>query len=257
MRRALAPLVLALAVLLAACARPAADPAPLRILAVGDSITAQCAPAGTTGWCGRLLDLLAARGIAATVTVAATSGAACGPLAAGLGAGLTAGVDLVVINCGTNNDTSTQAARDALGAQWRTLVEAAHVGGAMVLPVLIQYSDPEVEAAAGRSWLVPSEVRANDILYSNWHYYQPAGWFAGTLDLQQIPGDRDYLADGVHPGPLGQYTIAALTYRALRAYYGWPDDVPQPCGMWGHRPDPAYLQYVSFIPCTATTGGSS
>jgi lysophospholipase L1-like esterase len=248
--RAAAALLLTAAVLVPL---PARADAPLRVGVVGDSIAGSCAdPDG--GMCAALDSLLTARGIAATFHLATVPQASCGGIIAAEAAMLAADhPDLVIIMCGTNNPTATPPDRDALGWQWRTLVEAAHGAGAKVLPALIQYSDPGINAAAGRSWLVEGEARANDTLYGQWHYYEPSGWFAGKLDLQQVPGNRDYLkggTDGIHPNRLGQQVYAALIYRALRVYYGWPDAVPQPCGMWGARPDPSYQQYVAYIPCT-------
>jgi lysophospholipase L1-like esterase len=229
-----------------------ADPQPLRILAVGDSITAQCSePSG--GWCAPLLDLLTARGIPATITVVAVPGATCGGLIAPLQAALAVGdYDLMVLNCGTNNPTSTPPQRGQLGWEWRTLVESAYVDGALIMPTLVQYSDPGISAWQGRGWLPESEARANDVLYGQWGYYDPFGWFPGKLDLQKIPATRSFLlggTDGIHPNIRGRQTIAALTYRGLRAHYGWPDDVAEPCDLYGARPDPAYQTYVTFVPC--------
>lgn len=247
--------LLLLAVVALAPATPAhPDPVPLRIGVVADSTAQSCTLPGG-GICGHLEQLLAARGASVTFHTAVVPGASCGGLVAAQASMLTAAdPDLVIILCGTNNATWTPVQRNQLGAEWRTLVEAAHVSGAMVLPALIQYSDPGIQAWQGRAWLVESEARANDTIYAQWGYYEPAGWFAGKVDFQQIPGNRDYLAggtDGIHPNGLGQQTYAVLIYRALRAHYGWPDDVPLPCGLWGARPDPAYQQYVSYIPCTS------
>jgi lysophospholipase L1-like esterase len=233
-------------------AHPDPTPTPLRIGVVADSTAESCTLPGA-GICGYLDQLLTARGVAVTWHPAVVPGASCGGLVAAQASMLAAhSPHLVVILCGTNNATGSAAQRAQLGAEWRTLVEAAHVAGAMVLPALIQYSDPGISAWQGRGWLPESEARANDVLYGQWGYYDPAGWFAGKLDLQVIPGNRDYLAggtDGIHPNSLGQQVYAVLIYRALRAHYGWPDDVPLPCGLWGARPDPAYQQYVSYIPC--------
>jgi lysophospholipase L1-like esterase len=239
---------------------PRAEPVPaaattISIGVIGDSITTPCATPGG-GYCGKLQALLAANGVVAVFHVAAVSGASCGGLIGPAKTMLTQRPQLVIIACGTNNDTSTTSARDALGAQWRTLVEASHVAGAKVLPTFIQYSNPEIQRAQGRAWLIDSQPRVNDVIYSNLHYYQPYGWFAGLLDLQQIPGNWDYLAggaDGIHPNAFGEQVEAMLIYRALRGHYGWPDTVPQPCGMWGHRPDLSYLRYITYTPCAGVT----
>jgi len=224
----------------------------LKVGVVGDSIANSCA-AADRGMCGALDELFAARGIHATYFLATIPSASCGGVINAEISMLTNHPDLVIVMCGTNNPTGTAAERDQLGWEWRTLVENARVAGAMILPALIQYSDPGINAAVGRGWLVDGEARANDTIYAQWHYYDPSGWFAGHLDLQQIPGNRDYLAggnDGIHPNHLGQQIYAVLIYRALRMFYNWPDTVPQPCGMWGARPDPNYQQYVIYLTCT-------
>lgn len=245
------------AVLLVAALAPPVSPATARdeaaqvsIMVVGDSISIGCDSTPLAGWCARLSALLAERGIAHSIAGHVMSGRSCGALAAGFSARFDAiQPDVVVLNCGTNDVPNSAAARALMGERWRSMVEYAWTHGAHILPVWIQYSNREINDEAGRSWLIPGEGAANDTIYVNMQYYISAGWFAGIADLQKVPGDWNYLAggnDGMHPNVFGQGVYAAIFYRALMGYFGWPDDVPEPCGLWGHREiyDPP-----AHIPC--------
>lgn len=233
---------------------------------MGDSISSLCGTVPAGGWCGPLTQILTDAGVPAVILNRAVSGTDCGYAAANINGWLAADTpDLVIVACGTNEDTSSPAAVVHAGEHWRTIIEAAHIAGALTLPVFIQYSNPTLQAAAGRTWLVPGEQRFNDqVVYQNLHYYQPYGWFAGLLDLQQVPSSADYTLrtgtggvwDGIHPTALGYQVYAALIYRELRNTYGWPDTVPQPCGMTGEEArGPAYEPYISQIQCIGKLPG--
>jgi len=250
-RRAAAVLAVLLVVVVAPPASSAAarDVPAVSLMVVGDSISIGCDSTPLGGWCAQLSALLTERGITHSIAGYVASGWSCGALAAGFDARFDAiqpRPDVVILNCGTNDVPLTQAARDFMGEKWRTMVEYSWTHGAHILPVWVQYSDREVNEESGRPWLLPGEGAANDVIYLNMQYYISAGWFAGIADLQRVPGDWDYLADGIHPNGLGQRTYAAIFYRALRDYFGWPNDVSEPCGMWGHR---EIYSPPPFTPC--------
>jgi lysophospholipase L1-like esterase len=211
---------------------------PLRILAVGDSISVGCMKTPLEGWCGNLDHMLTDRGIEHQIYGHAYGGWSCAALWENFPARFDeVQPNLVIINCGTN-DGSSYAPDPVLGEKWRSMVEYSYVRGAKILPVLIQYSNPEINAKAGRGWLVPAEANVNDTIFFNMQYYINYGWFVGVADLQQVPGDWDFLnggTDGIHPNKRGHKIYARLFYRAMKDHYQWPNNVSQPCGMWGHR----------------------
>jgi lysophospholipase L1-like esterase len=213
----------------------------VKIHVVGDSISAGCGENPQASWCKYLDQLLSDRGIPHTITAQAHGGWTCYRLWTD---GYTAAVqaadpDIVIVNCGTNDAPSDPAGDDRLGWAWRNMVETAWQNEANVLPVFIQYSATDIQDAAGRSWLVPGEVRANNAIWANWTLYTSTPLFAGIVDLQRVPGNRTYLkggTDGIHPNDLGNKVYAALMYRGMREHFSWPNDVTQPCGMWGYQP---------------------
>lgn len=213
----------------------------VRIFVVGDSISAGCGNNPPTTWCGPFDEILTTNQIPHVIGAYAIPGWSCQTLwSQGFRDSVVAfQPDLVVMNCGTNDVPNSQATKDAMGTAWRSMVEYVKTHtGAMILPALIQYSNPEIQDRYGRSWLIPGEKNANDVMYFNWQYYP--SWFAGVVDLQRVPGDYSYLndgSDGIHPNAFGEKVYAAIFYRAVRGYYGWPDNVDEPCGMFGHWRD--------------------
>ena len=228
------------------------DTTPTSIMVVGDSISVGCGTVPLSGWCANLSTLLTERGIPHSIAAHALSGWSCGTLATDFPARFNAiHPTVVIMACGTNDAPQSQSAMGALGEKWRTMVEYSKTHGALILPVFIQYSDVEINEENGRSWLLSGEGNANDTIFTNMQYYASAGWFVGLADLQRVPGDLNYLnggTDGIHPNALGHRVYASIFYRAMKDHYGWPDTVPEPCGMFGHRriygPPP-------FIPCTS------
>jgi lysophospholipase L1-like esterase len=241
------------AIAVASCGGPAkARPAggPLSILVVGDSISTGCSDVPVTGWCGRLSALLSARSIEHSIAGHTVAGQSCVTLSYGFAARFDqVQPDVVILNCGTNDAPLTASAQNLVGERWRTMTEYAWTHGAHVLPVFVQYSNEEINEENGRSWLLPGEGAANDVVYVNMQYYISAGWFVGLADLQRVPGDWNYLnggTDGIHPNEFGQNVYAIIFYRAMRGFYGWPDTVPEPRGMWGHREiygPPSYIPW--------------
>lgn len=228
---------------------------PLKILAIGDSRSANGA------WQTELGALLADAGVAADITTAAVPGTRCGywtdriyPLLAD------AQPDLVVIACGTNDDPNQQRyGEPETGWAIRYLIEAVHAykPSAKVLPALAQYSDPLVAFP----WLLGNEPRTNDTLWVNINRYASTGWLAGVADFQKIPATADYLLDersaqypiglGIHPTAKGSQAMGRIVYDSAAATMGWPAIGEPLCGMYGHRkgyPRPAYT------PCSWTGG---
>jgi lysophospholipase L1-like esterase len=155
--------------------------------------------------------------------------------------------DLVVLECGTNDDPTAMAYGEPLtGWSFRATVEAIHQfrpdRPIPIVPVLIQYSDP---SRAPRWLWETNEPRTNDVLWTNMRLYRPpftsAPWFAGIADLQRIPSNATYLdGTGIHPTPRGHEVIGRIVYDEAAARMGWPPAAePPPCGLDGHRPGTA------------------
>jgi lysophospholipase L1-like esterase len=227
----------------------------IRILTLGNSITAPCGNTPPGGYCGPLDAMLSAAGVAHVFVNEAVSGTDCGYTSTNIRTFLTRDLpnpspnDIVLLDCGTNNVPGPKgsSSANALGTQWRTIVEAVHGYGVRLGVSFIGYSNPRNASTFGAS-LPALEANANDEIFRNLQLY-PRTWFAGLADFQQLPGDLDYLdSGGIHPNALGATRMAAIWYRSLRSTTGWPDTVPQPCGMWGYRPGGTP---PSFTACTA------
>lgn len=226
---------------------------PLRILTLGDSITEGPTLGAYRGELGRLLDLA---GVDHVWIVAAEGGIGCGgwvSRATGLVQQHTP--DLVLLNCGTNDGAQASAAYWMQLSQ-RTLITNLLAGSptVKVVPAWITYASiggyPYPDKAP--AWLADTIPVANDSLYT---VLYGSGGLHGPrvptqVDLQGIPSQ--YLdAGGIHPTPSGHIVAGRLWYRALRVVYGWPDLVPEPCGLDGHRPGWGTPTVVPFAPgCT-------
>ncbi len=144
--------------------------------------------------------------------------------------------DMVVFACGTNDYTVPLANQEFLGMHFRITVEAIRTfrnPPIEIVPTLIQYSDPLVAAP----WVIESEPKTNDALYTNMLYYIPAGWFTGIIDWQSVPSSSEYLdAGGIHPTQRGYRYLGRLAYDRIAPGMGWPQN-PEPvlCGLTGHR----------------------
>ena len=150
--------------------------------------------------------------------------------------------NLVIMACGTNDDTTTAAGRDALGTAFRQTIESVHTFRSppiLFAPVLIQYSDPMMAP----SWVVASQPFTNDTLYSNVMLYNYPSWLAGIVDWQVIPATADYLVGtpypqevGLHPTARGHLYAGRLAYDRIALGMGWPiSSDPALCGLYGHR----------------------
>jgi len=225
-------------------------PAVLRVEVFGDSISQDCGQSPPAGFCGPLGAMLDQAGVAHTFIGRALSGTDCGYTASNVDTWLAEDLpNIALLDCGTNNIPIDAASQAAMSTQWHTIVDTARSRSVKLAVSYVGYSNPVNISLAG-SGLPVAEGDANDVIAAGIASY-PAGTFAGVAHFDTMPGDLDYLkADGIHPGPLGQKTMAAIWYRALEASMGWPDIVPAPCGMWGYRPGGTP---PAFTPCVSTS----
>lgn len=222
-----------------------ADVPPLRILAIGDSLTA------TGQWQAETSRLLAAAGVPHQFATVTALGSRCGYWPDKISALLVQHQpDLVIFNCGTNDDPAERMSWGESRTGWalRVVVETTRAyrptAPARTLPVLVQYSDP----LSSPGWLLANEAATNDALWSNESLYLTSGHLAGIANLQPVPGTADYTVDdGVHHTDRGYRTVGRVVYDAARAVMGWPAAIDPPlCGQYGHRPGTARPAY---IPC--------
>jgi hypothetical protein len=152
------------------------------------------------------------------------------------------------LDCGTNNIPIDTATQQAMTGQLQSIISTVHAAGVPLGMSYIGISNP-VNISASGAGLPVAEADANIVISQILAGY-PSGYFAGIADFSKMPGDLDYLKDGIHQTvPLGALTMASIWYRALRASMGWPDVVPEPCGMWGYPPGGTPPPYTS---CVAT-----
>lgn len=257
MRRRLLAALTALALVLAAAAPTGTAAATvsaltsMKILTVGDSITLD---GGGPAYRAKLEQLLVDGGIQPTWVVAAVSGSRCtywSPLIKGLLN--THQPDLVILSCGTNDDTTTQNARDSMGWHFRTIVETIRTHRPDPNPVKIitgqiGISDPYHPSVGGFNGLPAAQERANSVLRQNIAYY--AGPWAPAfqvIDLSRVPGNPTTVPDGTHPGVKGHALYARLMHNAGAAGGWWPASTePPPCDLYGH---PMGTAVPAFTPC--------
>lgn len=222
------------------------DPPEVVVLTLGDSISS------TGEWQQEFCaQLEAATENTCVLRNAAVGATGCGYWPSRINALLTQHQpDLVIMACGTNDDTTTANGSENLGTAFRQVVEAVHTFQTPPIPfapVLIQYSDPLLAPA----WVLASQPITNDTLYINLMYYNPYGWFPGIVDWQIIPATADYLVGtpypqelGTHPTARGYRYAGRLAYDRIAPGMGWPASTDPPlCGLHGHRrgyPRPAY-----------------
>jgi lysophospholipase L1-like esterase len=222
---------------------------PVRILAIGDSITWACQ------WQVELDRLLTKAGVPHVITTYAVPGSRCKYWVPNIDTILaTVRPDLVYLYCGTNDDPNEKMYGETATAwSFRYLAERIHTyrpaRPALLVPTLIGYSDGTL--APDWLWAV-NEPKTNDTLWSQMTRYMPPNanpsWYAGIANIQVMPGTAEYIAgDGIHPNAGGHRTIGRLMYDAAAGGMGWPAassrGEPTPCGLSGHRkgyPRPAY-----------------
>lgn len=214
---------------------------PIRILTLGDSITA-----GTAGgqWQTTLCQQIAANtNRACVLDNPSVGGTSCIYWVSRIQALLAAfQPDIVTLNCGTNEDVNATAYGEPQTTwAWRYTVEAIHNWNpaTLIVPAFIQYSDPLIAP----QWLLDSEPTTNDRIYSQFQYHR--AWFPAIADMQVIPATADYLdSGGIHPTARGYRYYGITEYQAMRVGMGWPSSPDAAlCGLYGHRrgyPRPVY-----------------
>lgn len=224
-----------------------AEPTPLRILTIGDSMSEQGI------WQDKLSEMLTSSGIPNEIVDVSVGGTNCHYWTSRLTAALQAhNPDLLVISCGTNDDPNQKIWGEPItGWSLRTLIETAYnwrpSNRVKVLTSLIQYSDPKIAP----DWLLSNEPRTNDILYRNMLYYPRGTILAGIADFQYIPSTATYLdSGGIHPTDRGYGYMARIAYDAAKGTMGWPElnpeEYPPLCDLYGHRKG---FARPSFVPC--------
>lgn len=225
-----------LAVLVVVPAEASIPPSIVKIAAAGDSISEPCLTA--SGWCGELSATLATQGIHAEISALASGGKRCRWIAERIHAFLAEKQpDILLLNCGTNDNEPTVEycyGEPCTTWAWRVIVEAARAAGVHVGVAFIGYTDQDAPDARGGNKLRLETT--NDLLYSQIVKYE-VPWDLALANFQVVPGNPDYLPDGVHPiGPLGSRTYAQIWHAAVAAKsWGWPATGTTPCGMYGRR----------------------
>jgi hypothetical protein len=222
----------------------------LTVLTIGDSRSSSGA------WQAEMTRLLSTVGVTATVSNVAAGGTDCYYWVPRIYTLLDQyAPDLLVMACGTNdNPNATVFGEPKTGYAVRYVTEAAHARGVMMIPSLVQYSDPIL--APG--WLLTNEPIANDRLYANELVYQPAGWYLGIADFQRIPATATYLAAEPYPSPVGSIAIhptarghrwmGRIVFDVGAAAGVWPATSEPPlCDLYGHRL--GYARPSSYVTC--------
>lgn len=242
MRRVLAAVAAVSLLFVPAPAQASLDPMPLRILAVGDSISELHPAQPELDWQTYLSDLLDTAGVVHTIDTAAVGGYRCLTWLPTIRAIVDAAdPDIVIVSCGTNDAANgvTGSAMDAIYASLITEILIGHPP-ARILASWVQYS-------AGPGWLQNGEAVVNDSIFRQTFGSIHGTRIIGTADLQQIP--VHYLdSGGIHPTAAGYEAMARIFYNRLRAdaAYPWPDVSLPLCGMTGHRPG---YGPPPFLPC--------
>lgn len=241
--------LLALTLIFVADARAASIPpeSPLRIAVGGDSISEPCIT--SSGWCGELRGLLAKQGVVAEFSALASGGKRCKWIAERIVAFLEeVHPDILLLNCGTNDDPNEYCYGEPCTTwSWRIIVEAARTRDINVGVAFIGYTDPDDPKVIGAR---PRLERENDLLYSQISRFQTV-WDLALANFQVVPGDPDYLPDGVHPiSPVGARVYAEIWHGAVAsrswAPAGWTPLGYTSCGMYGRRTGYPVPQYT---PC--------
>lgn len=232
-----------------------ADPAPVKILTIGDSITHNgTVPAVTSfgpAYRTELSRLLGLANVAHVYEVSAWPGQSCAYIANELPAQMAAYTpDLVILSCGTNDapGTTESAYRSILATLGTTPAVISWIG----------YIDPRIAPQA--PWLLPNQRAANDAIYRA-RFFTPAAT-PPVADFQVIPGDAEHLVpyngttpDGIHPTARGYKAMAHIVYAKAAPLMGWPSlaalGEPPVCGLrgnWHQYPEP--LPSRDYQECT-------
>lgn len=234
---------------------PATQPpgTPVRILAVGDSITAACQ------WQLELSRLLTVAGVPHVIITYAVGGSRCNYWPDKIAAvAAAAQPDVGVLYCGTNDDPA-ESCYGEVCTRWafRATIEGIRTYRSpqpAIVPVLIGMSDWSLSPA----WSLAAESQTTDHLWGEMTRYMPS-WYTvdGVAKVDRMPGTATYLDGdgcnpavstcGIHPNARGYRTVGRLVYDAAAVTMSWPAATtigePVLCGMSGHRrgyPRPVY-----------------
>jgi len=235
---------------------------PLRILAVGDSIT--CGGLGDTpGWCPELSRLLGVAQVDHVITPWGVGGSLCSSWPAVIAPLLVEfHPDIVILGCGHNDAASqtppatTQAAVQAIAAQ-------VHAAGARLLLNRVHYASGNPASWEPRPWLPAAIEVTNGGLVAAWNAvtatYGLAFSPAMADDTRVPPLSKYILGDGVHPTtrganvPLthatssGYDVLAHNRYRALAAGFLVLPAIGWDCMQIGHAPsEPAPRSFPCY-----------
>lgn len=129
--------------------------------------------------------------------------------------------DVLLLNCGTNDDATTTAAMQRFRDNYTKLIMDARAARPSepikVIASEVQISDhfnPRVPA-----WLVPNELRVNEIIYEiirDW-----SGLPVGKADMSALATDSTNTPDGVHPGPEGHMFYANAWFNEGQRLGWW------------------------------------
>jgi lysophospholipase L1-like esterase len=226
MRRIVAVAMLLAALLLTTPSMAARALSPLRILAIGDSLTVGYGDPSGEAWRGPFTNLATAAGVDASISMLAVGGWSTRDVLPQLGAALLATEpDLVIVCIGTND--AKDPTLDGFESRYASIIATIlDLSTAKLAPCLLQYS-----ALPGDPPLAVTEGRVNDAIrriLAGRGVFTAAGnpRFVGWADLTTIT--PEYLtADGVHPGRAGYAVMGRQIYRGIHAFYGWPTIRPE------------------------------
>lgn len=207
--------------------RTKADPPPLRILTLCDSITHDGI------YQVELSRLLNVSGVAHVMLNGGVGGTGVDYWATNIVSVMnTHQPDMVLLNCGTNDSWLVGNNVALFEAKYRTIVESIlnwRTPNRVKLGLsFIQYSTyPATQA------MIDKQPATNDAIYRQLGYYTQ--WTTGLADFQKIPPNNLYLnSTGFHPTERGYKAMARIWYDAVRVNMGWSAPVDPPlCGMDG------------------------
>lgn len=229
---------------------PSPSPIPnITVLAVGDSLTVGHGPGGTItpSYRTELSRLMHMTGQAHTWRVEALGGTKCADWAVLIDAIITAHAPAILfLNCGTNDipaEGTTEAA-------YRTILTRAAARGVQVVASLIGAPDMRSPTNISRPWIDDWHAATNAAILRALVAFPQVRW----ADMRRVPGDPEWLYDGIHlnaraeaawgqlfyqaaqPTRLGWLTLAAMGQQEMCGLHGNPG----PSEPWP-TPDVAYV----------------
>lgn len=185
---------------------------PVRIMTCCDSITVGI---GTTSYRSHMTTLLRARGFKPVWIVTAVSSTTCTLWNSLLGDLIaTNKPDILLVNCGTNDVLSSDAAITPFIVQHAGIINGARAQGVKVAVSSVQYS--RVDGRPELAWLPASQFRVNTAIGFTAFAYGDVAY----ADVVAIPATPENNPDGIHPGTLGD-KLYASAWISAGAAKGW------------------------------------